>query len=585
MGTVLYHKSMKKKLKIILFPAICSIALFFSVGFTDAYFEISKHLDIFTTVYKEINTLYVDDTDPGKLMKKGIDEMLKSLDPYTNYIPESEIEDFKFMTTGQYGGIGAIITKIKDYVYITEPYEGYPAQKAGLIAGDKILEIDGKNAQNKTTEEVSKILKGQPNTAVTLLIERKTLSKPFEVSFNREKVSIASVPYSEYVTEGVAYIKLRSFTKGCANDLRKAIQELKKKKKLEGLILDLRNNPGGLLNESVDIVNLFVDKGETIVSTKGKIKSWEKTYKSRSEPLDKDVKLAILINSASASASEIVAGSIQDLDRGVVIGQRSFGKGLVQQTRKLSYNSQLKLTVAKYYIPSGRCIQALDYSNRNEDGSVGEIADSLITEFTTRNGRKVYDGGGISPDFVIQKNKLPNIIVSLFKERLFFNYSTDFYFKNNITWNGFNINAVACFERWYEIDQKTAEKTPKFSEHKWITNLRVKKSNLHELCNLCARKRWGIEDSNNTEKNRGYHYTHAFSYNWNGMWCFHLLMRLAHAINALSEYTKTLKNYMRRHGVSWVLDCIKETFWNPWFTEEWINKLSQVKAKLVLESS
>ncbi len=430
MGTALYHKSMKKKLKIILFPAICSIALFFSVAFTDAYFEISKHLDIFTTVYKEINTLYVDDTDPGKLMKKGIDEMLKSLDPYTNYIPESEIEDFKFMTTGQYGGIGAIITKIKDYVYITEPYEGYPAQKAGLIAGDKILEIDGKNAQNKTTEEVSKILKGQPNTAVTLLIERKTLSKPFEVSFNREKVSIASVPYSEYVTEGVAYIKLRSFTKGCANDLRKAIQELKKKKKLEGLILDLRNNPGGLLNESVDIVNLFVDKGETIVSTKGKIKSWEKTYKSRLEPLDKDVKLAILINSASASASEIVAGSIQDLDRGVVIGQRSFGKGLVQQTRKLSYNSQLKLTVAKYYIPSGRCIQALDYSNRNEDGSVGEIADSLITEFTTRNGRKVYDGGGINPDFVIQKNKLPNIIVSLFKERLFFNYSTDFYFKN-----------------------------------------------------------------------------------------------------------------------------------------------------------
>ena len=437
---------MKKKLKIILLSIICSITLFFSVGFTEAYFEISKNLEIFTTVYKEINTFYVDETDPGKLMKKGIDEMLKSLDPYTNYIPESEIEDFKFMTTGQYGGIGAIITKIKDYVYITEPYEGYPAQKAGLIAGDKILEINGKTAKNKTTEEVSKILKGQPNTAVTLLVERTTLNSPFEVTFNREKVSIASVPYSEYVTEGIGYIKLRSFTKGCANDLRNAIQELKNEKKLEGLILDLRNNPGGLLNESVDIVNLFVDKGETIVSTKGKIKSWEKTYNARSAPLDKEVRLAVLINSASASASEIVSGAIQDLDRGIVIGQRSFGKGLVQQTRKLPYNSQLKLTVAKYYIPSGRCIQALDYSNRNEDGSVGEIADSLITEFTTSNGRKVYDGGGINPDFVLEKNKLPNIIISLFKERLFFNYSTDFYFKNK------NINSDFVFSEEQFLD-------------------------------------------------------------------------------------------------------------------------------------
>ena len=239
----------------------------------DNYFEIAKNLDIFTTLYKELNTFYVDETNPGDLMKKGIDEMLKSLDPFTNYIPESEIEDFRFQTTGQYGGIGAMITKTEDYVVISEPYENFPAQKAGLMAGDKILEINGVSAKGKTTEEVSKVLKGQPNTSVTILIERPHVAKPFEVSFDREQVSVASVPYSEYIQEGIAYIRLSSFTKDCANDLKNAIIELKKEQDLKGLILDLRSNPGGLLNESVDIVNLFVEKGQEIVSTKGKIKS------------------------------------------------------------------------------------------------------------------------------------------------------------------------------------------------------------------------------------------------------------------------------------------------------------------------
>ncbi len=422
---------MKKKIKIIILGIALAITSVVSVGFTDNYFEISKNLDIFTTLYKELNTFYVDETDPGKLMKEGIDKMLKSLDPYTTYIPESEIEDFRFMTTGQYGGIGAMITKRKEFVFISEPYEGYPAQKAGLMAGDKILEINGKSAKGKTTEEVSKVLKGQPNTSVTLLIERPHLNKPFEVTFDREKVSVKSVPYSAYVKDGIGYIKLRSFTRNCSKDIKNAIEDLKKEEELKGLILDLRSNPGGLLNESVDIVNLFVEKGEEVVSTRGKIKSWEKSYIANNKPLDTEVPLAVLINSSSASASEIVSGAIQDLDRGIVIGQRSYGKGLVQQTRKLSYNSQLKLTVAKYYIPSGRCIQALDYSNRNEDGSVGKVADSLMTAFQTKNGREVFDGGGINPDIITKTGTFSNIIISLLKERLFFDYATDFRFEND----------------------------------------------------------------------------------------------------------------------------------------------------------
>ncbi len=418
------------KIKKIFFTLILSVFAFGTIGVTESYFEIAKNLEIFNSIYKELNSFYVDDINPGKLIKSATDQMLKTLDPYTTYIPESEIEDFRFMTTGQYGGIGAIISKRGDYVFINEPYEGFPAQKAGLIAGDKILEINKKSAKEKTTEEVSKILKGQPNTPVTLLIDRKSEKDPFEVTFNREKVTVKSIPYAEFVDENIAYIKLRSFTRKCADELKKEINILKQKDNLKGLILDLRNNPGGLLNESVDMVNLFVDQGELIVSTRGKIDSWEKEYIAKSAPIFKELPIAILINSSSASASEIVSGAIQDLDRGVIIGQRSYGKGLVQQTRKLPYNSELKVTVAKYYIPSGRCIQALDYSNRNEDGSVGIIPDSLITEYTTRNGRKVYDGGGINPDIITDLDLPGNLIVSLFRERLFFDFATDFRINN-----------------------------------------------------------------------------------------------------------------------------------------------------------
>ena len=408
-----------------------------SISFVDNYFEISKNLDIFTTLYKELNTFYVDETDAGELMKTGIDGMLKSLDPYTTYIPESEIEDFRFQTTGEYGGIGAIISKRGEYVIISEPYENFPAQKAGLISGDKILEINGESAKGKTIEEVSKVLKGQPNTLVSILIQRPHIEKPFEVSFNREKVAIESISFSGYLQKGIGYIRLRSFTRNCANELKKAIMNLKKEQDLEGLILDLRSNPGGLLNESVDITNLFIEKGEEVVSTKGKIKSCDKTYIANKKPLDLTLPLVVLINSSSASASEIVSGSIQDLDRGIIVGQRSYGKGLVQQTRKLSYNSQLKLTVAKYYIPSGRCIQALDYSNRNEDGSVGKVVDSLMGSFKTRNGRQVKDGGGILPDIIVESEKYGMIIISLLKERLFFDYATNYYMENDSIPEGF----------------------------------------------------------------------------------------------------------------------------------------------------
>ena len=407
---------------------LLSVNVLFTSAQNTNYFETSKNIEIFTDLYKELDLFYVDEVNSGDLIKTAIDQMLKSLDPYTTYIPESDIEDYRFMTTGQYGGIGSMITKRGEYVFISEPYEGFPAQKAGLMAGDKIVEVNGKSAKGKSTEELSSVLKGQPNTEVTVLLERdgELLTK----TFKREKVTVKSVPYYGFLKDGIAYIKLRSFTRNCANDIKDALTDLKSQQELKGIVLDLRSNPGGLLNESIDIVNLFVEKGEEIVVTKGKIKDWEKSYKARKSPEDLETPLIVLINSNSASASEIVSGSIQDLDRGVIIGMRSYGKGLVQQTRKLSYNSQLKVTVAKYYIPSGRCIQALDYSNRNEDGSVGTVPDSLISTFYTRNGREVKDGGGVMPDIKMKNEEIADVTISIIRKRLIFDFATEFRYKN-----------------------------------------------------------------------------------------------------------------------------------------------------------
>ena len=401
-----------------------------SVGFVTGYFEVTKNLDIFTSLFREVNIYYVDETKPGELIEKAINSMLDELDPYTTYIPESNIEDFRFQTTGQYGGIGAMIRKKDDYVIIAEPYKGFPADKVGLIAGDKLLEIDGKSVKGKSTEDVSSILKGQPGGEINLLIERPGTEKPIKKTFSREEVKVKSIPYMGMISDGIAYLRLRSFTRNCASEVASAINELKNQNEVKALVLDLRGNPGGLLNESVSICNLFIDKGEEVVSTKGKIKEWEKSYKTSKTPLDSQIPLAILINQSSASASEIVSGTIQDLDRGVILGKKSFGKGLVQQTRKLSYNSQLKVTVAKYYTPSGRCIQALDYSSRNEDGSVGKVPDSLKTAFKTRNGRTVFDGGGVDPDINVENESFAEIAGSLLSKQLIFDFATDFVLKN-----------------------------------------------------------------------------------------------------------------------------------------------------------
>ena len=417
-----------KKYPIIFVITISSVL---SLGFADNFFEISKNLDIFSSLYKELNIYYVDETDPGDLMKIGIDAMLESLDPYTTYIPESEKEDFEFMTTGQYGGIGAIITKIGDWVTVSEPYEGFPADKAGLIAGDKFIEISGKSAKGKSTEDVSKVLKGEPSTGVNVLIEREGIEKPFLVEIIREEIKLNSVPYYGLISDSIGYIKTRSFTRNISKEVIDAYKDMKANSGLKGLVLDLRGNPGGLLNEAISMANIFIDRGQEIVYTKGKNKDWDKSYKARYEAIDTEIPLVVLINRSSASASEIVSGAIQDFDRGVIIGQRSFGKGLVQQTRKLSYNAQMKVTTAKYYIPSGRCIQALDYSNRDDDGSVGIVPDSLRTEFKTlNNGRSVFDGGGITPDISIEPDKFSNILKSLLSKRHIFNFA-NIYKRNN----------------------------------------------------------------------------------------------------------------------------------------------------------
>ena len=420
---------MLKRFKALIIIIPLAVASFFVSSYTDNFFEISKNLDIFITLFKELNLYYVDETQPGKLMEEGINGMLESLDPYTTYIPESDIEDYRFMTTGQYGGIGALIRTKGDRVIVAEPYEGFPAQKAGLMAGDEILEINGKSTEGKSTNDVSSVLKGQPNTEVKVKIKRIGIDKPFDKTILREEVQIKSVPYFGMLEPEIGYVNLSSFTDNCAKEVADAVTELKTKG-MKKLVLDLRGNPGGLLKEAVTLSNLFVDKGEQIVNTKGKVKDGCKNYVAMAQPMDTDMPIAVLVNSGSASASEIVAGVLQDLDRGVIIGQRTYGKGLVQMTRPLSYNAQLKLTTAKYYIPSGRCIQAVDYASRNEDGSVNKVPDSLMTLYHTKGGRPVFDGGGILPDVETEPMRLSDISFSLGTKMLLFDFATEFRHKN-----------------------------------------------------------------------------------------------------------------------------------------------------------
>ncbi len=414
-----------KKIKVAFLALVVSSSVWLSFGFADNYFELSKNLDIFSTLIKELNTYYVDETQPGELMKNAIDGMLESLDPYTNYIPESQIEDYRFMTTGQYGGIGALIHKDNEKVIISEPYENFPAYKAGLKAGDIILRVDGKEVEGKSTSDISDFLKGQAGTEVKLLIQRLGNESPLEKTLVRDNIKINDVPYHGMLNEEVGYIKLNSFTQTASKEFKEAFQDLKDNHQMKQLVFDLRGNGGGLLMEAVNIVNTVIPRGKKVVETKGKLKEWDATYVTRNEPLDTEIPVVVLVNGGSASASEIVAGTLQDYDRAVILGKQTFGKGLVQQTRSLSYNAQLKVTVAKYYIPSGRCIQKIDYSNKNDRGVAQDVPDSLINSFKTLvNNRPVFDGKGIKPDVLANRERLSILSATLLQKHHIFDFAT-----------------------------------------------------------------------------------------------------------------------------------------------------------------
>jgi carboxyl-terminal processing protease len=418
------HKLFKVKwLFVVALTAILGIA---AQAPTEKYFDIARNLDIFATLLKEVNSYYVDDVNPNRMVKSGIDAMLNTLDPYTNYIPEDEIENYRTMTTGMYGGIGAIIGRRKDRNIILMPYNGFPADKAGLRIGDEILEIDGFDVKKKNSAEVSKLLKGQAGTKVKLKIVKLGKTEPEIIEFQRERIKVDNVPYFGMVSGNIGYIQLSEFTSDASREVKKGIEDLKAKGATK-LIFDLRDNPGGLLNEAVNISNLFIPKDKLVVNTKGKVAEWVKEYKALNPPFDTEIPIAVLISGKSASASEIVSGVIQDYDRGVLIGQKSYGKGLVQTTRPLTYNSQLKVTTAKYYIPSGRCIQAIDYTNRGSDGTVKKFADSLRMAFKTSNGRVVYDGGGVSPDVEVKRESYAQITASLISKDLIFDYASAYY--------------------------------------------------------------------------------------------------------------------------------------------------------------
>ncbi len=393
-------------------------------------FELIKSMELMDLIHQHLEMYFVDEPKVGKMSKDAIDAMLKGLDPYTVYYHESNMEDYRLMTTGEYGGIGSLIRKIGDFTYIAEPYEGNPAQKSGLLAGDKILEIDGKNMKAKPSDEVSSSLKGPKGSTIQVKVLRNN-KEEITIPITRAEIKLEDVPFSGMLNETVGYIKLNSFTQTASSDVKKALLDLQSKG-LKELILDLRGNGGGLLIEAVKIVNLFVKKDQVVVTTRGRVQEENRVYKTLEAPIDVSIPLVVLVDEGSASASEIVAGSLQDLDRAVIVGNTSYGKGLVQRTYDLKYGSKLKLTIAKYYTPSGRCVQKLEYYEKSEDERPKEIPDSLIKIFKTVNGRDVIDGRGIEPDVKVEEREFSRLTAMLVGNNLVFNYATDFYFKNKI---------------------------------------------------------------------------------------------------------------------------------------------------------
>jgi len=416
--------------KKIIYPLALVFVIITGATVTQDYFEVSKNLDIFNTVYREINAAYVEETKPGQLMKTGIDAMLSTLDPYTIYFTENDIEDYRFMLTGEYGGIGANINDINGKITIVEVLEGFAAHKAGLRAGDHIVGVNGIGVEGKSTVQISSLLNGQAGTPIKLKVIQVGKNAAVDMDFIREEIKLKSVSYSGLLEDKkTGYIKLTAFTDNCGQEVKKAFQELKSNG-CTRLMLDLRGNPGGLLHEAVNVVNIFVNKGLEVVYTKGRTSDWDKSYLSVNNPVDTQIPLVVLVDEYSASASEIVSGALQDLDRAVVLGRRTFGKGLVQQTRDLVYNAKIKVTVAKYYIPSGRCVQALDYTHKDEEGRVEKVPDSLVTAFKTKGGRIVYDGAGVTPDITTMEERPSNILNALENKSHIFNFVTQFYLKN-----------------------------------------------------------------------------------------------------------------------------------------------------------
>jgi len=417
----LFTNKIRKTALIVLFSCVA----FFSFSFIHNDFEIAKNIDIFSSVIKELHLNYVDPINAGDLVKKAIDSMLESLDPYTVFYPESDIEEFRLLTTGQYGGIGAVIQQRDDYVIIAQPYEGFPAQKNGLKPGDKIIEINGKSAKGRTTEEVSTILKGQPGTSIVLKIMPFGETKTIDKEIVREEIKLPNIPYAGKIDDKIGYVRLQQFTENAAKEVKEEFMKLKEQN-IEGFVLDLRGNGGGLLHEAVLIMNIFVDRDNLIVYTKGKTIERNAQYKTVFPVFDNQMPVVVLIDEGSASASEIVAGAFQDLDRGVVVGERTFGKGLVQNVIPLPYNSRLKVTISKYYIPSGRCIQAIDYSGSDRR----RLSDSTYASFKTKNGRIVYDKGGIEPDVKVNNPTFSKIASSLYGKNIIFDFVNEFQRKN-----------------------------------------------------------------------------------------------------------------------------------------------------------